>query len=146
MHLYLPTRFSNQIALVLRVTLGFTPLFTYKVLKRYGGKSNTYTSFTPLFTYKVLKPFSIMFFASICFTPLFTYKVLKHAAFFIIDFGRFTPLFTYKILKLITWSDNLLIVSHLYLLTRFSNSQSEIVLPRVVSHLYLLTRFSNHFL
>ena len=36
---------------------GFTPLFTYKVLKLSEGFYETSKSFTPLFTYKVLKPF-----------------------------------------------------------------------------------------
>ena len=36
--------------------MSFTPLFTYKVLKRERVGVGKTASFTPLFTYKVLKP------------------------------------------------------------------------------------------
>ena len=58
-----------------------------------------------------------------CFTPLFTYKVLKRESVDFSQHGRFTPLFTYKVLKQhgdIAGRQGAL---HLYLLTRFSNTE-----------------------
>ena len=56
-------------------------------------------SFTPLQTYKVLKRSSPFPPLSQCFTPLQTYKVLKHHFARGIPPARFTPLQTYKVLK-----------------------------------------------
>ena len=79
----------------------------------------------------------------ICFTPLFTYKVLKLAVLYLRHIPCFTPLFTYKVLKPLTACSPFPEVSHLYLLTRFSNVQLRSLEQILVSHLYLLTRFSN---
>ena len=102
------------------------------------------SGFTPLFTYKVLKLLCISIACGSCFTPLFTYKVLKLCG-YVADGGEgFTPLFTYKVLKQSYFEDFTLLVSHLYLLTRFSNEMNLNIKGYHVSHLYLLTRFSNH--
>ena len=77
LHLYLLTRFSNRGEETDNFGLGFTPLFTYKVLKLYLIDFHSLLSFTPLFTYKVLKLYKYMHLDNIGFTPLFTYKVLK---------------------------------------------------------------------
>ena len=55
----------------------FTPLQTYKVLKRKLWYYSKFHRFTPLQTYKVLKPAALEAMLLSGFTPLQTYKVLK---------------------------------------------------------------------
>ncbi len=92
--------------------------------------------FTPLFTYKVLKPRGAACSRPAGFTPLFTYKVLKQTK--RVPAGResFTPLFTYKVLKLRIEGSLGEEVSHLYLLTRFSNYHP-LVLSRNQFHTFI---------
>ena len=98
-HLYLLTRFSNKKA---RINYGREVSHLY-LLTRFSNLSEDKEG------------------PSQSFTPLFTYKVLKHVLLLTFPFLGFTPLFTYKVLKLISGSGQLARVSHLYLLTRFSN-------------------------
>ena len=56
----------------------FTPLQTYKVLKRLNSIQKSIIRFTPLQTYKVLKLLNRYNPVHPRFTPLQTYKVLKH--------------------------------------------------------------------
>ena len=70
---------------------GFSPLLTYKVLKRGKNVLHMMLSFSPLLTYKVLKQnfiINILFFS---FSPLLTYKVLKLKAKTSFDVGVFHP-------------------------------------------------------
>ena len=78
-------------------------------------------SFTPLQTYKVLKRTCNDIAQANGFTPLQTYKVLKQQLARVLGHNRFTPLQTYKVLKPIIVCVANTIVLHLYKLTRFSN-------------------------
>ena len=104
-----------------RTKASFTPLQTYKVLKRkkyyrtrdfvlhhykltrfsnilFTAFTNCF-GFTPLQTYKVLKHGSHLALYASSFTPLQTYKVLKHPTHTNVLLIGFTPLQTYKVLK-----------------------------------------------
>ena len=81
------------------VKISFTPLQTYKVLKRISQTYDLQGCFTPLQTYKVLKPAMGQTPEETRFTPLQTYKVLKHRQDLYNFTCCFTPLQTYKVLK-----------------------------------------------
>ena len=101
--------------------------------------------FTPLQTYKVLKRKELTWQTDFSFTPLQTYKVLKHQCLLWGGTDSFTPLQTYKVLKLYPDCRIRGRVLHHYKLTRFSNAIICDIENRAVLHHYKLTRFSNKF-
>ena len=78
LHHYKLTRFSNYLRNALHRLIGFTPLQTYKVLKRAISPYAGVYGFTPLQTYKVLKPqmrsSPNRTYRSICVSHLVMYK------------------------------------------------------------------------
>ena len=99
----------------------FTPLQTYKVLKRILGGVGNVKSFTPLQTYKVLKHCNCQMVWNCSFTPLQTYKVLKQIC---VGWEQPTVLHHYKLTRFSNTGKSILFLELFYTITNLQGSQT----------------------